>query len=818
MQRDSPFCLTDYFMRLLFTSLFLLVFAGLFAQANTFTISGAVADSTTKTPVELANVILKNKGGDSIVSATTTLADGRFELDKISSGEYDLHLSFIGYKARVLPVTVSNNVELGNVELTSASTNINEAVVVAQKNLITKTSEKTVYNVAQSPTGQVGTAADVLRNMPGVSIDQKGNITIIGKQGVRVLVDGRPNAMAENNLQAFLTSIPANSIESIEIITNPSARYDAEGGAGIINIKLKKGRADGFNANISAGYGILNRYNGNAAFNYRKGKINLFGGYGVHYGKIKNRFTDERRITVNDTLTFYNLYSDFIEMNFNHNAKAGIDVFVSDEGTFTYTATANVSNSKWTSETNSENRNSANDLAVLYRSTNAEPGQNISVSNDIAYTHKIDTNGQEVSASVTHTWVQGGSEAVLNSHGYDSLDVELAGMGLVRQTKSANNIHNAIAQLDYKYVFSKGAAKGHSIDAGVKNETTLNRNTFDVHNEVNGTPVFDTLLSNHFKYTENIAALYVMYGGMYKAWLTWSAGLRGEHTYIRSNNNSVNRQYFSVFPSASMGFVINPQHNLSVSYSRRVYRPQFRQLNNTISYTDQYSTWQGNPLLQPSFSDLVSISHTIMLKQHMFVLEAQGQLQTADFIESSRVDSNRITRGGNINGSDRKMISLNLYYKLQLTKWWDLQMNHSYNYSHYSYAPGINIRPIGGHNYNLWMSTTFKFWKNTVFEINGWFNTGGVSSQGKSLPVGVINASIKKTFLKDKLSVSIAGNNLAESMKWRWNVSNTNLETNGSWQSMNRVVMITIGYQFGKKQQRRDKEGNDRLGGGGGRG
>ncbi|HRG88817.1 MAG TPA: outer membrane beta-barrel family protein, partial [Chitinophagales bacterium] len=381
-----------------------------------------------------------------------------------------------------------------------------------------------------------------------------------------------------------------------------------------------------------------------------------------------------------------------------------------------------------------------------------------------------------------------------------------------------NNIHNVIAQLDYTYVFAKGAVKGHKIDAGFKNESTVNRNVFDVYNGGGGMATYDTLLSNNFNYTENIAAAYLTYGGVYKEWLTWSAGLRGEHTYIRSNNNSVNRKYFSLFPSASMGFAINQQHNLSISYSRRVFRPQFRQLNNTISYTDQYNTWQGNPLLQPSFVHLLSISHSIMLDKHMFVLEAMGQLQTNDFIEMSRVDSNRITRGGNANGSDRKMFAFNFYFKLQLTKWWELQMNHSYNYSYYSYAAGINVKPIAGHNYNLWMSTNFKFWKNTVFEINGWFNTGGVQSQGRSLPVGVINASIKKTFLKDKLSVSIAGNNLAESMKWRWTGENTNLETSGSWHSMNRVVMLTIGYQFGAKPQQRRDKGNDRLGGGGGRG
>jgi hypothetical protein len=789
------------------------------AQVTGYVISGSVADSAANTPVELVNVILKQKGGDSIVAATNTGADGRFELTGIKAGDYDLHLSFIGYKAKLLPVAVSGNVQLGTVQLTSSANTISEAVVVSQKSLITKTAEKTVYNVAQSPTGQIGNAADVLRNMPGVSVDQKGNISIIGKQGVKILVDGRPNAMAENNLQAFLSSIPASSIEAIEIVTNPSARYDAEGGAGVINIKLKKGKADGLNANISAGYGFMNRINANTLINYRKDKINVFAGYGYHYSRILDRYIEKRTITVDDTLSYYGLDATFVEKNQNHNVKAGFDYFVGDKGTFTYTGTASLSLGRWGNGTVSETRNAYNDLMARFDTRNYEPSKVFSLTNDLAYTHKIDTNGQEVSVGLTHTWVKGLSNAMFNSHAYDSLGTEMPHMAMGRFTYSPNNIHNVVAQLDYTYVFAKGKVKGHKIDAGIKNETTNNRNIFDVYNFDGTALVKDTLQTNSFNYTENIAAAYIIYGGAYKEWLTWSAGLRTEHTYIRSNNNAVNRKYISFFPSASMGFAINDKNNLSISYSRRVFRPQFRQLNNVISYTDQYSTWQGNPALQPSFVDMLSISHSIMHKQHMFVLEAIGQLQKAGFIEMSRVDSNRITRGGNSNGSDSKLFALNFYFKLQLTKWWDLQMNHNYSFNYYSYAAGINRQPISGHSYNLWMSTSFKFWKNTVFEINGWFNTGGVQSQGQGFPVGVINASIKKTFLKDKLTVSIAGNNLAETMKWRWTISNTNLDATGSWQSLNRVVMLTIGYQFGTKpQQRREKEGNDRLGGGGGRG
>ncbi len=780
------------------------------------TVSGVVADSITTSPVEFANVIIKPQGGDSIIAGTITDLDGKFELSNIANGNYDLFLSFIGYNQKVMPITVAGKLELGQVAFAPSSTALDVAEVVAHKQLIVKNSEKTVYNVAQDPTNQVGNAEDVLRNMPGVSIDSKGNVSIIGKQGVRVLVDGKPNALAENNLQAFLKSIPANSIESIEIITNPSARYDAEGNAGIINIKLKKGKADGFNTNLSVGYGILDRYNSNVALNYRKKKVNVFGSYAFQKSKTYNRYIEDRIITVDDSLSFYKLDSKGTQRYMNNNVKAGLDWFVNDKATLTYTIGSNFSKGKWYSDATSTNRNGLQEVVADYESINDSKNNNTTISNSINYTQKLDTSGQELVLVLMHTYVDGSDGADMTSAAFDPMGNYVEALSLHRQTRGTSDINNMVGQLDYVYIFKKGKVKGHKIDAGLKNETTLNNNTFDAYQVFSGNAVYDSLLSNSFNYRENIGALYAMYSGSVKDKFSWSAGLRGEHTFIKSNNNSVNRKYFSLFPNVSLGYNFSEKNNTSVSYSRRVQRPQFSQLNNSISYTDQYSTWEGNPLLQPSFTDVLSASHTLMVKEHMFVLEAIGQWQRANFSETSWIDSNRITRGGVVNGANRQMLALNLYYKLQLTKWWDLQMNHNYNYSHFDFAEGINTGSLSGSGYNLWMATSFRFWKNTTFEINGWMNTGGPMSQGRSLPVGVINASIKKTFLKDdKLSVSIAARNMAQSMKWRWEINNTGLQNQGSWHNIDRVVMFTVSYQLSGKIMQRQGQDNDRLGGGG---
>ncbi|MDB5284911.1 MAG: outer rane beta-barrel protein, partial [Bacteroidota bacterium] len=800
---------------LLFISLFAFSFC-VSAKESLFSISGTVVDSTSGKAVELATITLKADGDEKIISGATADGDGNFQLDKVKAGKYKLGISFVGYPSKIISVEINSNVQLGKIYLSSGSKTLGETEISATKSLITKNAEKTVFNVAQSPSNQVGTAEDVLRNMPGVSVDQKGNVSILGKQGIKILVDGLPNALAQSDLPSFLKSIPASSIEAIELITNPSAKYDAEGNAGIINIKLKKGKTDGLNGSLSAGYGILDRYNATANINYRKKKINVFADYAFNYGKSTNRYIEGRTISLNDTTSYYNLDSKGTETHMNNSLKAGIDYFINDKNTLTYTVGGNYSNFHWYSDALGQSFGSTENKMASYNSTDDEKNNNFSISNDITYRKKFDTTEHELDIDISHTYVKGGNDARLNSLGYDSIGAYSLANSLQRHTSSGNNIHNFIFQLDYIHPLKK--LKGYKIEAGVKNETTLNRNVFNAYTVANNVELFDSLLSNNFNYTENIAAAYGIMSGTWKKLLSYSAGLRMEHTYIQSNNNSVSKNYFSFFPSASLAAAFSETQSLSASYSRRVQRPQFRQINNTISYIDQYSTWQGNSFLQPSFSHIVSLNYTAMVKQHMFSLEASGNFQSDGFIESTRVDSNRISRGGVANGTNSKTFNFTFYTKLQLTKWWDLQLNHAYTYSYYGFKEGLNTAPISGHSYMLWMNTSFTFWKKTVIEISGWFNSGGVQPQGTTKLSGVLNASIKKSFFKDRLTISVAGHNLLQTMHWHWTVNNSGIQTNGSWQSFERNVMFTLTYRFGSNaqaQQRREKESNDRLGGDG---
>ena len=801
--------------------LFTLLFCALANMAlaqNGYHVQGKVVDSLTHEHIELVSVQLKDPQDSAVLDIQLSDSSGDFQFNKVKAGPYHLVISFIGYQAKTLSITVNKDIDLGKVLLPSSAKALSEATVAAEKQIITRTSEKTVFNVAQSPTHQSGTAEDALRNMPGVSIDRNGNISIVGKQGVKVLVDGKPSVLAEANLAAFLKSIPANTIESIELITNPSARYDANGNAGIINIKLKKGKRDGLNGSNSLSYGFQDRYAGNAVINYRKDKVNLFATYSLNYKKESHNFIDKRDITVGDTLTHYDQYNPSYDQNLTNTLKAGFDYFINDKNTITYTFSGSDNWSRMYSTSTGLSMDGSYDLLNKYLSATADKGNNISVTNDFNYLKKYDTTERELMVDFSHTYVRVGDNTTLSSLAYDALGNEVPAQNLDRNMLANNSINNFIFQLNYAEPLKWA---GHKLETGVKNETTINHNTYNVFDQQNNVPELNQLLSNGFDYLENIAAFYIIYHGAYKSFLTYSGGLRSEHTYISSNKSNVDKNYLSLFPSGTISGTLSKTQNLSLSYSRRVQRPEFRQINNSVIYFDQYSTWQGNPYLNPAFSNILSLSYNITVKKTMISLSSENTFTTDQITESSIADSNRITRGSTINGGRSRTIGGSLYLKSDLTKWWSVQMNHFVAWQKFDYKPGVNAGAVSGTYYNLWMSTEFKFWKTATFNINGWFNTGDLFPQGKTKPVGIINASIKKTFLKDKLTVSILAQNILNTMKFHWYVNTAGLHTDGSWQNYNRAVYISFTYRFGgvnKTAPRRELEENSRLGGGGGKG
>lgn len=787
------------------------------AKKTVSIVSGTVTDSKTQKPIELANVVLLTTDS-AFVAGTASNLDGSFEFSKVNPGAYLIKVSALTYATKITEVTVAlADSMLLTIGLLSEEKSLQEVAVTANRKVYTKEAGKATFNVAQSPTHQVGTADNVLQNMPGVTVDQDGNITIQGKQGVIVLVDGKTNPMANANLSAFLKSIPANAIESIELITNPSAKYQAEGRAGIINIKLKKGRADGLNASVTANYGTIARTNNNLVLNYRKNKANVFGTYAFNYVENGTKYIEDREIYLQDT-SYYYMNSPSDDKRQNHTVKGGIDLFINPKNTLTYTGNFAYTKNKSLTNSHSFTNDREHHLTNDFHSNVNNKEHFYSVTNDLAYDKTFDTTERSLKISATHTYLTGNETKLLATTATDQYGAYDSTESISRNTYIKKYIHNVIAQLDYVHPFKK---HGQKIEAGFRNETTVNKNMFDVYSLLYGQPYLDTLLSNNFEYTENISAIYGTWSALFLEKISVSGGVRAEHTFIQSSNNAVKRNYISFFPSVELGYSINDDHNLSLAYSRRINRPSFQQINNAVIYFDNYTTWQGNPYLRPSFFHEISVNYSATVKKHIFNIEVGGNFSKDEYTESSLLDTvNKLSRGSVINGSEGKQVFLELYTKIVLTKWWDFQTNHNLSYQHYQYLAGYNRSAVSGVSYNLWGSNVFRFWKNMTIDINGWMNVGGVSFQGRSKLVGVLNTSVRKSFLKNNnLTIAISAQNILQTMKWRWNTSNTNMETIGSWQSFNRTVNLSITYVFGNKNalRRQDDKSNSRLSGGGGK-
>ncbi len=793
-------------------SLFLVSTLSLFAQPI---LKGTVIDKSTQEPLGFCTVILKNSTDSGLVVATRTSAFGEFSFSSIKNSHYILEVSYVGYTTFSKKITLTSPLLDEKIQLSPSEKIMKQVEIVFEKEAVKKEAGKTTYDLTKAVTSTGGTLEDALRNLPNISVDQRGSISIAGKKSVTIWLDGKPSTMAQVDVGAFIKSIPAASIERIEVITNPSVKYDAAGSGGIIHIHLKKDKRNGFNGNLDLGYGWQTRGSVGTNLNYRKNKWTVFGSYNLNRSYSGHKYTEDRSIRLVDSSFYYLMENKGTDYNLANTIKAGVDFAANENTVWSFSTSVVQKNSNGTADTKGTLRDASRCLQNLLLTDNYEKGNTLSLVNDISLRKTLDTSGAEVSVSLTHSYVKGSKQPGLITKAFDNQMQPLLSNNLNRITPIENNIHNLIFQFD----FSQPTKFKSKLETGLKNETSLTQNDYKVFDKIGDTYALNTLLSNQFRYTENIAAFYILLSGPLAKWLDYAAGLRTEHSYIQSSTASVNRNYVSFFPNASLTANFAEVHSLGITYDRRINRPTFQLLNNSITFNDPYSTWQGNPNLKPVFSDQVAMNYTLMQKKWMLSLDAGYSFIGGSYTEGTRLDSLGISRSQYINGSTQQSANVDLYLKFNFIKWWELQMSHSYQHQYYAALAGINNGAVRGHLYNLWASSTFKFWKNASVQVSGWMNTGGVGPQGRSFPSGSVGVAIKKSFLKDKLTVTLNGVNLANTMNFRWEINNGGLHTLGGWQVLNRTVFINLSYRFGDNQKlkRIERETNSRLSGSGGR-
>lgn len=556
-------------------------------QAFKIKVTGKVIEKVSKQPLEYATVTFTSGASTKAVAGGITNPKGEFDID-VTPGIYDIKIEFISFKT----ITLKNRdfqekTSLGQIMIEEDATQLNEVVVRADKSSVEIKLDKKVYNVGQDMMVKGGTVSDVLDNVPSVSVDTEGNVSLRGSDNIRILIDGRPSYAV--NIAEALKQLPADAIDKVEIITNPSARYDAEGGSGLINIILKKGKNQGFNGTFIASTGIPETYGVSANVNYKTEKLNYFTTAGYNYrtndgggttnsqyfngdGSIKN-FLDEDRETSRSRNGF--------------NGRAGIEWTVAP-------------NTFWTNAINYQKDNGDNTDLITYNNYDA-------AHNFTGSTYRLGTgesggeNVEYISNLIKNFNDKGHKLTIDGSISRNTDDSQSIITGSNNFNNTLNNQVQKQAQFQADYVLPIG--KGSQFEAGYKGNFGNLNNQYYVLDE-QGERIDN--ISNTLEYKENINALYTSYGFKVNKF-SYLFGLRWEDTNIEVNlldNNDFNsKKYNNFFPSAFVSYEISDQSNITTSYSKRLSRPRGRFMNPAVNYASNVNIFQGNPDLDPSLTN-----------------------------------------------------------------------------------------------------------------------------------------------------------------------------------------------------------------------
>ncbi|HYF30021.1 MAG TPA: TonB-dependent receptor [Chitinophagaceae bacterium] len=787
----------------------------LFAQTKNGKITGVVTDDKHQ-PIESATVTLLRTKDKALVKAGITDKAGIFEFEKIAEGEYVLAITATGFtKISSQPFTISaekSSVKLDALKLAPAPKSLGEVTVTGKRPLIENKIDRTVVNVEAAPTNAGATALEVLEKSPGISVDNDGNISLKGKQGVIVMMDGKPTYLSATDLANVLRNMPASGLDQIEIMTNPPAKYDASGNSGIINIKTKKSRNEGFNGSFTTGgtMGFYKRANATLTpvraseslnLNYRKGKINLFGNVNYNYNENKSDLTLERRLYepngAIDVTTRQN--SVFNGRNNNYTVKVGLDFFKNKRTTwgivlngFTFAGRPHNNNTQTLIRPDGS-------IESVLESISTTKLNFSNFSGNLNYKHIFDSTGQEITVDLDYVGYKNSSTSLLLTDTYDAPGGPKTG-----HFELKGDIPGVIDIYSIKSDYTKPLKNNMRFDAGFKISYVQNDNEVVYSRWAGNDWVKDNARSNHFIYKENINAAYI---SINKQWKKFSAqtGLRMENTVSRGNqvalDSSFTRNYTSLFPTIYLNYQINKSHTLTVSYGRRINRPNYQDLNPFRWYLDSLTFRQGNPYLLPQYANNFEIRHSF--KNGLTTV--LNYTETNDVLSQILKQDERITFLTPDNVAKLQNIGIGVTAPVKVAKWWNSNVFVNVFNNHYEgivYNSTTKVNDVVDLQFTSFMvnvSNMFTFKKGWSGEISGWYRGKGVDGLSVADPMYFMTLGAQKNnLLKGKGTLRF---NLRDPFHWQkfsghTKYANIDVDVRNRWN--NRTFTVSFSYRFGK--------------------
>ena len=784
-------------------------------------VSGKILDKSKDTPLEYVSFRLFSVKDSSIVAGIFTDVGGKFTLENLPLGNFYAKITFTGYAPLIMNdikiSSVMKVVNLGTIKMELGDSKmLQEIKIVGEIDLLKIGIDKKVYNVGEDLSVKGGTANDVLNNIPSVQVDQEGKISLRGDGGVTILIDGRPSSLSGTSGKSLLDALPAGSIERIEIVTNPSAKYDPDGTSGIINIVLKKNKLKGFNGlvNGTLGSGDLtggNSFEGGVSLSYRNSKFNTFGSYAGRYTEgYRNNYSDLTQ-TFTDGSSFRILQERIgTDLNAGHTIRLGSDFYLKARHLLGISSTASIGQRDRTgSQWNSSYDGSGTQLALWNRySSDPSQQQNLDINVNYKYDLKEDrgTLIMDFNQSLGKDDIQG-----YYDQNYYTNDTILLGAQPIQQqlfNKERNNV--TTGQVDFTYTFPKIKAR---IETGTK--AILRHQSVDTYSESYDTLqnlyMQDTISDFQYQYDEKIFSLYGIFGqqlGKFK----YQAGVRLEKAYqipdLISDSIRIVNDYFNYFPSAHIRYSLTEKSEISLSYSKRITRAAAADLNPFTSYADPYNLRRGNPYLQPEFIDSYDLGYANEIKKVTFTVSLYYRHNTHII--------SRIKEFYNDNTSAMTFINLDASHNfgseavviVKPFKWWRNTLSANANYFQFVDDNATANWNVNGISWSAKYSGAVDFWKKTAtVQLNVNYNSPRNTVQGRVQRKGPVDLSFEKTFKDGKWSLGCRVTDIFNKMGFYMDLDQPTVQQTSSFKWLTRRYFVTFSYKFGKLEISNKKQG-----------
>lgn len=767
-------------------------------------ISGSVKDEEGKA-IQSATISLLKSTDSSLVKVAVSDKSGAYEFVEIKNGKYRLSYTSVGFTKKLSSLfeVSGNNVELPPTSLAAAAKGLTGVTVTAQRPFVETKLDKTIVNVEASPTNAGSTAMDVLEKSPGISVNSDGVISLRGKSGVIVMMDGKPTYLSATDLANMLKNMPASALDQIEIMTNPSAKYDASGNSGVINIKTKKGRAPGFNGSFMVGFTtgiyeldgntyIIPKSQNSFQFNYKQGKLNFFGNYNPNYMQGRNTMNFNRKFSDNGN---YEGYSDqttkFLFKGHNHTLKLGVDWDASKKDVFGVVLSGFAFNGSPKPITNSDIYDASNNLQSRLVSYTSNDLSFRNLTTNLNWRHKFDSAGQELSADIDYVRYDNVNEMLLTTDRYNSQQ-QFTGQSFLKGNLPADiNIYSI--KTDYTK-----PVKGGRFEAGAKVSYVKNDNLVDYQAFFDNKWHADAR-SNHFVYEETISAAYANFNKQLKKW-TFQGGLRVENTISKGNqitqDTTFEKNYTELFPTAFVSYAIDKSNTVSANYGRRITRPNYQDLNPFIYFLDTLTYRQGNIYLLPQFANKYEVSYSYKNKYIFSASYSETDDVISQVMRQNTAEKKTYVTPDNV--ATFKNIGLSITAPFKFAKWWNANFFTNVYNNHFI---GVIENTSIDMDYTTFMvnvTNTFTLGKGLTAELSGFYRHKDINQLSIVEPLYQMSVGAQKQIIKGKGTLRL---NIRDPFAWQ-KFEGINKYGNVDMKFSNRPdvrqVSATFSYRFGK--------------------